>query len=137
LKANGRRIYFHSDLSGKSQDIYFVERPTLGQPFGAPLTVGGVSGPAFNEMSPVLSADELTIYFARTAAYSANPAKIFVATRAAIGDSFGTATAVPELDSGTTDNFPTYLTEDGCVLYMARAPAVGTGPDLFVAKRPL
>jgi len=81
--------------------------------------------------SPVLSTDELTVYYANSGV-----AGILVATRASRSDEFGAATVLAGLDSIAGDA-PVFLTSDGCVLYLkSNRPGGRGGDDLWQAQRP-
>jgi len=83
---------------------------------------------AANESSPVVTADDLTIYFSRLPGPN-----VFMAKRAQPIDNWGAATPVNELNS-TQGERVTWLSADGCrmVLYSDRS---GMG-DLYVTEKP-
>jgi len=81
--------------------------------------------------SPVLSPDELTVYYANSAVSG-----ILVATRASRTAVFGAGTVLAGLDSIAGDA-PVFLTSDGCVLYLkSNRPGGLGGDDLWQAQRP-
>jgi hypothetical protein len=81
----------------------------------------------------VLTADGLALYFARRGVSQ----DIFVARRTRLDERFGTPMRIDELAT-PTDERPTWISADECVLYMAvtPAPGVGTATDLYFAERP-
>lgn len=85
---------------------------------------------------PVLTNDGLTIYFGSTRGTGAGGFDIWVAKRASTGAVFGTPTAVAELNSANND-VPTWISADGCRLYMASERGGGSGgADIYLATRP-
>jgi hypothetical protein len=81
------------------------------------------------ERAPVLSRDELIMYFARA---NPSPEHIYVATRPDRGSPFGTATQVAEVSSAFADA-PTWLSPDLCRLYFESARSGGY--DVYLAER--
>jgi Tol biopolymer transport system component len=81
---------------------------------------------------PVVTPDELTIYFTSPAGGTGD---IYVAHRAAMTDPFGEPSIVSELDSSTTNEEPSWVSADGCDLYFSSDRAGGSGYDLYVAHR--
>jgi len=130
LAAGDRALYFYSYRDGDA-NLYRVDRSGAG--FG-PITPVSVNTTQYSEISPVVSDDELTIYFAR----DGNPAnsgrwEIFMATRASVNDSFGVPAAVEELNMEGADQAPSWLSPDRCRLYFHRAPDYNW--NTFVAER--
>jgi hypothetical protein len=89
----------------------------------------------------VLSLDRLTLFHAPfSSPGSSSPyeqfSDIMVSSRASPSDSFSPAVPVPNVNSPEQE-WPLYLTEDGCQLYLAsnRPGGVG-GYDIWVARRP-
>lgn len=82
-------------------------------------------------VSPVISADEFTVYYTDAGAND-----IRVATRDSTTEAFGAGTVVPGL-SGAPGDAPVFLTFDGCVLYLkSNRPGGLGGDDLWQAQRP-
>jgi hypothetical protein len=81
-----------------------------------------------NETSPVVTADDLTIYFSRSPGLVVHVAKRNLPT-----DNWGPATIVAELNAPTNQRV-NWLSPDGCrmILYSERAG----GGDLFVTEKP-
>jgi Tol biopolymer transport system component len=86
-----------------------------------------------DEDNPVLSADGLAIYFARRGSASQD---IFVARRKSVEEKFGAPTRIDELATAT-DERPTWISADECVLYLtiAKAAGVGDANDVYFAER--
>jgi hypothetical protein len=116
IREDGQVLYFYSerDMPSLPGGIY---RSTLGPAgFQQPTRVSELG----DGTSPVVSADDLTIYFGSARGNSvANDVDVWMAHRTSAGDGFGTPTKVTELRSPTFD-FPTWLSHDHCRLYMWR-----------------
>lgn len=98
--------------------------------FGAPVAVGGLDG-ADHEQGARLSADERTVYFHRAA--GAEDQDLFVATRGDAAGTFGTATAITTLNTGTFHEASPSVTDDG--LTMVFTSDRGNTSDVFLADR--
>jgi hypothetical protein len=134
--ANNRALYFASAVrtGGQGmQDIWRTEIDSTGAT-SAPVTVlGGVNTPD-DEITPTLTDDELRMFFRRTVGTELD---IYTASRSSMADGFGAATPVPGLSMPGINEIPTWISPDGCSLYLEIAdPAGGMGgDDLFVARR--
>lgn len=106
----------------------------LGKPFRPPVPVAGAINSNQAEKDPSLTADELTMYFARLGSVDFD---IYVATRASRDAGFGPPTPVP-INSQAFDGDP-LVTADGGALYFSsvRPAAQGGmgGADIYLATR--
>lgn len=104
------------------------------KPFGAPALVSGLST-ADDDSTARLSADELTVFFARGVAGAGVP-DIYTATRASRDAGWGVATMVSGVSSAGPD-FSPMVTDDGLTLFLTSS-ATGTrgGSDIFLSSRP-
>lgn len=141
LDPKGRAIYFMSsgrEVPAGDLDLYESKLTTSGvaQP---PVNLGPNVNTETAENAPVATIDELTLYFARqvNGAYD-----IWTSKRASPDGPFGTATAVPGLDTEYED-YPTYVSDDECRLYfVSNRPLVDGGATgletfrVYVATRP-
>jgi Tol biopolymer transport system component len=120
-------LYFHSNRSG-SDKTYRATRNAGGTFDQATL----VTLTTLAEASPVVSADELTIYFGAntggTTGYD-----IYMAKRNAKGDAFGTPQVLAPLTSNENE-FPGWVSADGCEMYFNRV-VTGRGDEIFRATR--
>lgn len=123
-------VYFQSRRTGNG-DLYLSRR--TGTTFTAPTLISDVSTAA-EEGDPVVTPDGLAIYFRSNRTAPLGGFNIYVATRASATGTFGAATLVPNLNSATDDG-PSWISADGCRLYMSSDRA-GTN-DIYVATRPL
>ena len=94
------------------------------------LVPGSLINGADDESFPVVTPDELTLYFSSNRANGAGLQDIYVARRASVSDNFGAPVNLAELNTGTND-FPTWISDDGCVLYLMS----GTMYDIYYATR--
>lgn len=81
----------------------------------------------------MVSADELHIYFGRL--IGGTNYDIYEASRSTTSDGFGEATPVPGLADPTYNELPSWISADGCELYLSTNMGVA-GQDLYVATRP-
>lgn len=99
-------------------------------PWQSPVKLAGINTDANTEWAPSLSADQLTLVFSSN--QGTNGYDIYMATRAATSDPFGTAVEQTNLVSPAIETDPT-MTPDGLTLYFTSS-RLG-GPYLYRAKR--
>jgi Tol biopolymer transport system component len=131
LTPDGSEIYFASNRTG-DYDIY---RAALDNGmYGAPSAVAELNETGVDDADPVISADGLTMFFSSTRPGGVGAADIWMAARSAPASAFGPPVNVTELNSTSQDD-PTWLSVDGCRLYMS----VGDMPSthLYLATRPM
>jgi Tol biopolymer transport system component len=130
ISADGRVLYFSSDRGGN----YGLYRSTqTGGVFSAPaLVVGAMFDTPYMELTPVVSEDELTIYFASSRP-NLGSVDIYQATRANAQDPFGEPIALTELN-GPDAQLPSWISADNCELYFTRY-AMGNGLELMSSLR--
>jgi hypothetical protein len=124
-------IYLASNRSG-DYDVFVADRQGDGS-FSEPRPVVEINAADADDVSPTLSADGLTLYFASDRR-AAGQLDIWRAVRSA-GQPFGTPALVDELETDA-DETPMWLSPDGCVLYLGRLPQQG-GLDILAARRGL
>jgi hypothetical protein len=125
ISADGQTLYFVELVN--SARLYAATRGASPTAFTGRRAVSsmGIGGP------PVLSADELTMYYAQV-----NGVDVFVSTRGSKEQQFGTGVPVADVNS-TMDDRPAALSHDGCVLYISSARPGGLGGrDIWQAIRP-
>jgi len=121
LLSGGETLYLSGVRAGgaTSSDIY---RARGGPPMfgGGSDLAQGVNGPS-EEYAPVVSDDELEMFFSSdresTGMPSNMPLDIFVASRKATTDAFGTPTKLAALSTTTGIDWPVWLSPDRCDLY--------------------
>jgi Tol biopolymer transport system component len=134
ISGDGRVMYFHTTRSGQL-DIFRAEATDEKGHFGPSFPVRGINT-ADQEARPVVSSDELTIYYAsnRPDGGARGGWDIWMATRSSKDADFGGLVNVAELNTDGYDS-PAWLSADQCDLYFAQNTA--QGERLFVASRPL
>jgi hypothetical protein len=132
ISTDGDEIFFMSARSGQ-QAIYRSTRTATGM-FRPPVLVSEIFLDGGREISPVLSADGTTLYFAADTPSGLGALDVWVATRPSRVDPFAAPHPVPQVSSVASDQ-PVWLSADGCRLYVASGRG-GGGFDFFVATKP-
>jgi hypothetical protein len=83
------------------------------------------------EYAPVVSADDLTIYFSNA---DGTARRVHRAKRRVVAENFGEALPIPSINAGTTFTQPTWLSNDGCEMYLTRS--VNNNGEIYVARKP-
>jgi OOP family OmpA-OmpF porin len=126
-------LYFDSNRGGNGYDLY--RAPRAAAQFSNPLPI---SGDALNtpdhEAAPIVTPDELTLFFASNRSGGIGDFDIYMTTRTSTANGFGAPTNLQVLNSPGLD-IPSWVSADGCVLYLTRGP-VGAY-DIYVATRGL
>jgi len=131
--ANATGFYFASGMrtGAGANDVFRATLSATGAMSMIGAVIGGVDTTASEDI-PVLTADELHIFFARN---NGTDFDIYEASRSSTSDGFGAATAVPGLAMPGFDELPSWISPDGCDFYYSSAAGV-TGSDLFEVSRP-
>jgi hypothetical protein len=129
LTRDDQTLYFDTNTSTHGRDLFRAS--ASGQDFVNPVRVDELDTDG-NEAGATLTADQLTIYFGRTALASSNEYDVYVARRASKAVPFEPATIVPELSTGDIE-VPGVVSPDGCRLYLSR---VSTSTDVLLAEKP-
>ena len=133
ISADGRTLYFSSNRDG-NVNISRATRAGATGPFGGSAIVAELSLPGVNTGSPVVSDDELAIYFSSDRPGSLDTSDIWYATRSSVGDGFGAPVRIAELATASLE-WPVWLSPDGCRLYFASSrPGMGNY-DVWYADR--
>jgi Tol biopolymer transport system component len=131
--ANATSFYFAAGagrMGAGMNDIYRATLDGAGKLTMIDAVIGGVDSPASEDI-PVVTADELHIYFARS---NGTDFDVFEASRSSLADGFGAAAGVPGISTTGYDELPSWISPDGCHLYYSSAAGV-TGSDLFMIAR--
>lgn len=112
VSLDGATLYFVSNRTGTPQ-IYAADKVS-GKFTGRRAVLDAAS--AEEAVSPVLSADGLLLFFSANRVGTTGGRDIFVASRPNAQSPFGAATRVVEL-STTRNDYPGWLSPDGCRLY--------------------
>jgi hypothetical protein len=117
LREDGKVLYF----AVESNDIYRApwNGRGLDASLGSPTAVEEINT-NFNEVAPVVTPDDLTIYFGsnRTDDSARGDYDIWVATRTSPTEPFSLPRDVMEINTPSFE-WPTFVTADGCTLYFS------------------
>jgi len=130
--ADGTTLWFSSDRAGGAGGYDIYEAPLA----GGPATRVAELASADDDFCPTPSADGLLIFFSssRPDGAALGGRDIWSASRASVSDPFSNVHDESELNSAA-DDFPGWLSADGCRLYMSSTrPGVGS-EDIYVATR--
>jgi Tol biopolymer transport system component len=137
LSPDGSVLYFTTSRDGAPSFLHVYRSEAVGGVFQPPAPVTAIN----DDMAgfAVLSPDELTVYWSSSRALPSNQGKrdIFVAHRSSLATNFAAPPInVTEVNSAGTDT-PTWLSPDGCRLYLAsdRAGSTMNSTDVYVATR--
>jgi hypothetical protein len=123
---DGSALYFHNDRNGNF-DIYRAARN--GAAFDSPMPIGiDTSG---DEQTPIVSADDLTLYYERPGNALA---RLWRATRQSRSDDFSNPVPLTELNGPLTVLRPGWISPDECRLYIQEQDSFG-GIFIYVAER--
>jgi hypothetical protein len=124
-------LYFFSDRSGGAGGFDMYRSARVSGTFQTPVALAGtLINTAVDELAPIVTPDELTLYFGSSRGGGLGSYDMYVSRRASTNDTWGTPVNVSELNTPATD-FPTWISADSCVLYFTseRVPDGGTGPN--------
>ena len=138
VRGDGADLFFVKKGTGTTYHLWEAQRMAGGSYVLNNLTSLNSTGTS-EEYGSAVSKDGLVLYFGstRTAGTGGRTGNdIWVATRASITDPFGLPTLVGNVNS-VKDDEPTWLSNDGCRLYLQSDRAGGAGmQDIYVAARP-
>jgi hypothetical protein len=115
---DGGALYFASTRNGGA-GVDLFRSPRLADGYGPPEPMTSINS-VTHDNSPVVTADELTIYFASLrSAGSRGEWDVFVAHRDRRDEPFRAAAPLAGVNTTGTE-FPTWISPDGCELYLTR-----------------
>lgn len=128
LVPSGETLYFASTAPNAGK-YGLMKSALVSGSFGAPVPLAELN--TSDEINPVVTADELEIFWAstRTDLGPKGGYDVYTATRTATNQPFANVRNVMELN-GATHDAPTWISPDGCRLYLSRG---GTG--IMMARR--
>ena len=131
--SDGNELFFSSDelAPGKPDKATLFRATRIDGEFQNPSPVTELASDG-SEKVLTLSKDGLTAYFGSTRSGGKGDIDVWTATRPSIGGKFTNIRNVAEVN-GPTAEWPSFLSADGCRLYLASSRS-GDG-DLYVAKR--
>jgi Tol biopolymer transport system component len=134
ISADGLTLYFTSNRPGGAgvNDLWVATRAAPTEEFSEVTRLAGVSS-IWEERSPSISADGLTLYFTSNRPPSEDE-DIWVATRENPDDPFEDPVLLAGVNGKWVDESPS-ISEDGLSLYLSNTRP-GSNPDLKVSTRP-
>lgn len=136
IMPSGTTIYLSRSAPGGG--IRAVMRSSIaGGSFAAPNALTELNNPLYDSTYPVVTPDELTIYFESNRTGGSGVSDIWKAQRASTVEPFTNIEPVTELNTAYGD-FPSWVSENGCTLYFfSNRAALGaaSGLDLYVAQK--
>lgn len=135
LSSDRRLLYFNSERDGGlgKEDIWFSERATVGEKFGAPVPASTLNSEA-RETGIALSADGLAIWFSSDRAGGRGGLDVYAAARATRASDWSSPELVLELSSAN-DDLVSAIDDSATVIYLARRGLDEDDYDLFTARR--
>jgi hypothetical protein len=137
VRGAGAEIYYVSDTGTLTPiNIYRGKRQPDGTYAGTVLANVNANVLEIEPFAPVVSKDGLTLYFASdqtVAGFMGH--NIYVAKRATTALDFGVPALVPNVN-GDADEQPSWISGDGCRLYIVSNRTAANNQDIFVATRP-
>ena len=130
---NGSAVYLTSGRTGTYQMYRTVPAASAGALEAPTMLTGTNLSAQGNNMNPVVTPDELTLYFESDRG-AASMDNIWVTTRASAAVGFAAPIELPSLSVSTQIVTPTWVSADNCVLYFTAGPAGGY--RLYVASKP-
>ncbi len=124
ISADGLTLFFGSARDG-GYDLYMTQRATTDSEWIAPVSLGSATNTGYNELSPNISSDGLSLFFDRRGA--GGDRDIWVLARNPRSD--GPAVAVnlgPPVNTGYEDTDPS-ISADGRTLYFGSTRPGGVG----------
>lgn len=131
LLPSGNVMYLASDLAG---NLGLYRSAKVNGAFSTPTPVPGVNlDTAEVENNPVVTPDELTLFFGSTRPGGTGDYDIYEARRAHVADGFGAPVELTVLNTTGAD-VPNWISPDGCNLYITRGEP-NVGYQLYMASR--
>ena len=114
LSRDGLRLYFSSKgHRAQQQDIFVASWLPEEETFGRPTPVQGQVNTGVIEFFPVISSDELALYFTRDG-------DLYVAKRTEKNQPFDDETALHELNTANSNEIASSVSSDGLTLFFSR-----------------
>jgi hypothetical protein len=132
LAPDGLSLYFAQRPSSGLNQLMRATRANLSTPFGMPATVTELNLAGISTSDPVMTGDQLTMYFASDRNNN-GATDIFKTERRSTADAWGAPVDVTELDS-TDYDWPTWISADGCRMYFS---SNHLAPIWYASKPPL
>jgi Tol biopolymer transport system component len=126
-------LYYAANRGGASSDLWLATGIGGSTVLERKLEISDLSG---GDGQPILSHDELSLFFTSTRAGGRGRFDIFVATRTQTTDEFAGVTWLGPIVNSVDDDLPAWVSNDGCVLYLVSDRAGGAGGrDIYRTTR--
>jgi len=139
ISADGLKIFFSSERPGGwgSVDIWVITRPTISDPWSAPVNLGSTVNSSYWDAVPSVSSDGLSIFFESLRPGGYGDVDIWVTTRSTVFDAWGVPMNLgPSINSVASDGAPS-ISANGLLLFFTSNREGGFGYyDLWIAIRP-
>ncbi len=138
LSADGLELYFASYRSGGygDADLWVSTRAGKEDPWGEPTNLGAKINSSGTEWFSTISQDGLSLYFCSTRPDGFGGADLWLTTRRAKGDDWGTPVNLGSTINSAADEHQPSLSPDGCTLLWCSSRLGGRGGiDIWMAKR--
>lgn len=136
LSADGKELFFTSTRVGGARHLFHSVVGGDALTFQAPQILNELASGQATDAQLAMTADGLTIYFASERPGGLGNADVWTATRSTRVGNFSAPVHVADPINSASYDWPTWLSPDGCRLYMSVLPVDGAG-DIVVATRPL
>ena len=138
LSSDGLEMYFDSKRPGGSGsvDLWVTTRPTVSDPWGAPVNLRPPVNTSAWEEGPSLSADGLLLFFHSNRSGGYGQMDIWVTTRATTNDDWGEPGNLGQIVNSSNHDFFSRISTDGLSLFFESSRPGGQGDwDLWVTTR--
>jgi len=135
ISADGLTLYYHADRSGRLE-IWQVRRASPTDPWGEPISLGDSINAGLCSVGPDISADGLSLYFARHDCNNLDTADLYVATRATTTAPWQDPEPLGSIVNGPFLDGQPSISSDGLTLYFTSTRPGGFGAaDIYVTTR--
>lgn len=138
ISADGLSLFFESTRSGGygRHDLWVTKRPTTSEPWGAPVNLGPTVNSSYEDATPGISADGLSLLFESDRPGGYGDFDIWVTTRPTDSEPWGTPVNMgPTVNSPAWDGGPN-ISVDGLSLYFWSDRVGGHGRnDIWLTTR--
>ncbi len=138
LSSDGLEMYFDSGRSGGSgsYDLWVTTRPTVSDPWGAPVNLGPTVNSSAWEALPSISSNGLSLFFESPRPGGSGGWDLWVTTRATTDDDWSAPVNLgPMVNSSSNDATPS-ISADGLSLFFESTRPGGYGSfDILVTTR--
>ena len=125
IATGGLAMFFTSNRSGNN-DLYVAKRDSMGDPWGSPTNLAAVnSGVA--DITPTISSDRLSLYFASNRSGGFGGFDLYVSTRSDTSSLFGAAVNLGASINSSFDDMAPSISSDGTTLYFDSDRSGGVG----------